>query len=59
MSVMAYSYARQAVELRTKREPFLLDATRDEEDQQLLEESFSDYVEHESSIDDETQRKSE
>lgn len=48
LSVMAYSYASQGVELRTKREPFLLDTTRDDEDQQLLEESFSDYVEDES-----------
>ena len=54
LAVMAYSYARQGVELRTKREPFLLDTTRDEEDKQLLEESFSDYVEHESSIDAES-----
>jgi hypothetical protein len=51
LSVMAYSYARQGLELRTSREPFLLDTTRDEEDKELLEESFSDYVEHESSID--------
>jgi len=55
LAVMAYSYARQGVELRTKREPFLLDTTRDEEDEELLEESFSDYVEHESSIDAKSQ----
>jgi hypothetical protein len=56
LSVMAYSYARQAVELRTKREPFLLDSTRDEEDEELSQESFSDYVEHESSIDADSQQ---
>src|SRR5579863_5781607 len=56
LSVMAYSFARQGIELRTPREPFLLDATRDEEDKGLLDESFSDYVEHESSIDAESQR---
>lgn len=59
LSVMAYAHARQAVELRTTREPFLLDTTRDEEDQQLLEESFSDYAEHESSINAESPRQSE
>lgn len=46
-AVMAYSYARQGVELRTKREPYLLDTRLDEEDQELLDESYSDYVEHE------------
>lgn len=50
-SVMAYSYARQGVELRRKPEPFLLDTVLDEEDRQLLDESFSDYVEGESRID--------
>jgi hypothetical protein len=55
LSVMAYSYARQAVELRMRHESFLLDTTRNEEDEELLEESFSDYVEHESSIDAKSQ----
>jgi hypothetical protein len=50
-SVMAYSYVRQGVELRRKQEPFLLDAVLDDEDRELLEESFSDYVESESRID--------
>ena len=49
-SVMAYSYARQGLELRTVREPVLTDIILDEEDQELLEES---YVDSESSINEE------
>ncbi len=51
LSVMAYSYARQGVELRTKREPYLLEVGPDQEDQELLDESYSDYVDSESNID--------
>jgi len=47
-SVMAYAYVREGIELRTKREPFLADATLDDEDRELLQESFLDY---ESSLD--------
>jgi hypothetical protein len=50
-SVMAYSFARQGAELRNKREPFLLDTQFDQEDQELLEESFLDFSENESGID--------
>jgi hypothetical protein len=42
LAVMAYSFARQGVELRTKRDPYLVDATQDAEDRELLEESFRD-----------------
>jgi hypothetical protein len=48
LSVMAYSYARQGLDLRIKREPFLIDVPLDEEDRELLDESFFDYQEHES-----------
>jgi hypothetical protein len=41
-SVMAYSYVRQGLELRTIREPFLSSVEQDEEDRELLEESYLD-----------------
>lgn len=41
-SVMAYSYVRQGVELRTTRQPFLSSIEQDEEDRELLEESYLD-----------------
>jgi len=43
LSVMAYSFARQGLELRTVREPFLTDTILEEEDRQLLDESLIDY----------------
>jgi len=43
LSVMAYSFARQGLELRTVREPYLTDTIQDEEDRQLLDESLIDY----------------
>jgi hypothetical protein len=52
LSVMAYSYVRQGVELRRKTEAqYLLNAQRDDEDEELLEESFLDYADNESSQD--------
>jgi hypothetical protein len=42
LSVMAYSYARQGIELRTVREPYLTDIMLDDEDRELLNESFID-----------------
>lgn len=45
LSVMAYSYARQGSELRKDRRPFLADSVLDEEDRELLQESFVDYAE--------------
>jgi hypothetical protein len=51
-AVMAYSFVRQGLELRTKQEPYLVEVgPSDEEDQELLEESYSDYTEFESSVD--------
>jgi hypothetical protein len=50
LSVLAYSFARQGLELRTVREPILTDIILDEEDHELLNESF---LECESSINDE------
>ena len=47
LSTLAYSYARQGVELRMKQEPFLSDAVQDDEDRELLDESFA---EHESNL---------
>jgi hypothetical protein len=41
-SVMAYSYVRQGLELRTTREPFLSSFEQDDEDRELLEESYLD-----------------
>lgn len=41
-SVMAYSFARQGLELRTVREPILTDIILDEEDRELLSESLID-----------------
>jgi len=41
-SVMAYSFARQGLELRTVREPILTDIILDEEDRELLNESLID-----------------
>jgi hypothetical protein len=48
LSVMAYSYARQGLELRTVRAPYETADLRDEEDIELLAESYQDYVEYES-----------
>lgn len=49
-AVMAYSYARQGLELRNRQESYLVEgAALDAEDQELLEESFSDYVTSETS----------
>jgi hypothetical protein len=42
LSVMAYSFARQGLELRTVREPILTDSILDEEDRELLNESLID-----------------
>ena len=42
LSVMAYSYARQGIELRTIREPYLTDIMLDDEDKELLKESAFD-----------------
>jgi hypothetical protein len=55
MAVMAYSYVRQGVELRTEQEPYLLEGgPLDTEDKELLEESYSDYTESESGLDAQT-----
>lgn len=51
-SVMAYSYARQAIQIRTKPESYQFEPIHlDEEDNELLEESYSDYLKSESAID--------
>jgi hypothetical protein len=41
-SVMAYSYVRQGLELRTTRQPYLSSDQQDDEDCNLLEESYLD-----------------
>jgi len=41
-SVMAYSYVRQGFELRTTRQPYLSSDQQDDEDCNLLEESYLD-----------------
>jgi len=49
-AVMAYSYARQGLELRNSQESYLLEGNAlDAEDEELLQESYSDYVASESS----------
>jgi|SRR5579864_847279 len=49
LSVMAYSYARQGLELRKAQDTYLVESVPlDAEDEELLEESYSDYVESES-----------
>jgi len=52
-SVMAYSYARQGLDLRIEQPPQLAQPIElDDEDKELLNESFSDYEEHESNNQD-------
>jgi len=47
-AVMAYSYVRQGLELRGKAQTYLLEnQPQDDEDRELLEESYSDYEESE------------
>lgn len=47
-AVMAYSYVRQGLELRTRQETYLVEGVPlDPEDKELLEESYSDYLESE------------
>ncbi len=51
-AVMAYSYVRQGLELRTKQETYLVEGgPLDTEDQALLGESYSDYLESEPGLD--------
>jgi hypothetical protein len=51
-AVMAYSFARQGLEMRTKEETYLVEGGPiDQEDRELLEESYSDYTESESNSD--------
>ncbi len=51
-AVMAYSFVRQGVELRAKQQSYLVgNEPLDQEDQELLEESYSDYTESESNRD--------
>jgi hypothetical protein len=51
-AVMAYSYVRQGLELRTKQETYLVEGgPLDTEDKELLEESYSDYLEYKPSLD--------
>ncbi|HKM48239.1 MAG TPA: hypothetical protein VJX69_11660 [Terriglobales bacterium] len=51
-AVMAYSFARQGLELRTKQDTYLVEGgPLDQEDRELLEESYSDYTESESKRD--------
>jgi len=51
-AVMAYSYVRQGLELRTKQETYLVEGgPLDAEDKDLLQESYSDYSESESGLD--------
>ncbi len=48
MAVMAYSFVRQGLELRTKQDTYLVEGgPLDQEDRELLEESYSDYTESE------------
>jgi hypothetical protein len=42
LAVTAYSLVRQGIELRAKREPILFSTIHDEEDRELLDESFFD-----------------
>lgn len=51
-AVMAYSYVRQGLELRTKQETYLVEGgPLDTEDKELLEESYSDYLVSKPSLD--------
>ncbi|HEY5161965.1 MAG TPA: hypothetical protein VII81_03050 [Terriglobales bacterium] len=54
LAVMAYSYVRQGIALRTEREWLPTNEALDDEDRKLLAESFSDYVESESAADAES-----
>ena len=54
VAVMAYSYARQGVALRTKPEAYVRDDVQDDEDREILEESYLDYVDNESKLDAES-----
>ena len=49
-SVMAYSYARQGVEFRIKRTDPEFNDLIDDEDREILDESYNEYVEYESKI---------